>query len=349
VSTLNQAGAGTLDWVLVLAPYRKDGAYIEALLVEHGMRVKQCADADELAHWLMDSPGVIVATHEALNPEVIEAISMHLVAQPTWSELPIVVLLDRSAPHARVRSELNQAWPGARQVFYQRPVAALELVSGIQSALAVRRRQREVRDHIDKEMEFRLELNHRVKNILASVTSIFQMTRRGAASVGELADDFEGRLNALANVHSTVFQSGGEAVSLTAVVDLTILPYRTEGESRISVGGPDVTITRDAGTTLALCLHELATNAIKYGAMSQPDGKVTLTWEVTIDIEPVLTIQWIERGGPPVSTPSRRGYGTRYIHSALATLFGAPPVITYAPDGLRCTVSGLLSRVTTGH
>lgn len=341
-----QVEEGDLDWVLILAPYRRDGAYLEALLVEHGLPVKQATNAEVFAACITDSPGVVVVTHEALTPDVIEAVALHLVAQAHWSELPIVVLLDRSVPHARIRSQLEKAWPGARQTYYQRPVAGLELVSGIQSALAIRRRQKEVRNHIDKEVEFRLELNHRVKNILASVSSIFQMTRRGAHSVDELAEEFEGRLNALANVHAAVFQAGGDAVSLATVIDLTFLPYRSEGESRFSVHGPDVTITGQAGTTLALCLHELATNAIKYGALSQAAGKVMLSWEVTTDAEPVLKMEWRESGGPPVSAPTRAGYGTRYIRSALATLFGEPPLISYEEEGLRCAVSGPLRRIS---
>ena len=341
-----QIEEGDLDWVLILAPYRRDGAYLEALLVEHGMSVKQALNAEGFAACVTDSPGVLVVTHEALTPDVIKAVAGHLVAQAHWSEMPIVVLLDRSVPHARIRSQLEKAWPGARKTYYQRPVAGLELISGIQSALAIRTRQKEVRDHIDRETEFRLELNHRVKNILASVSSIFQMTRRGAHTVDDLAEDFEGRLNALANVHSAVFQAGGEAVSLATVIDLTVLPYRTEGESRFSVHGPDITITGEAGTTLALCLHELATNAIKYGAMSQSAGKVLLTWDVTPEAEPVLTMEWQESGGPTVSAPTRAGYGTRYIRSALATLFGEPPVMSYEAEGFRCTVSGLLRRVS---
>lgn len=335
-----QAPANDLDWVLVLAPYRRDGAYMEALLVEHGMPVQRSADAREFADLLPDSPGVIVATHEALTPDVIEAISLHLLVQPNWSELPVVILLDRSVAYHRVRSLLDKAWPGARQIYYQRPVAALELVTGIQSALAVRRRQREVRDHIDKETEFRLELNHRVKNILATVGSIFQMTRRGAQSVEELAEDFEGRLGALSNVHSAVFQAGGEAVSLTNVIDLTVSPYRMDGDSRIWVEGPDLMVTREAGTTLALCLHELTTNAIKYGALSGDKGTVSLTWGISDNPDPIFTINWIESGGPPVSPPERSGYGTRYIRSALTTLFGRPPEISYEVQGLRFTISG---------
>ena len=87
-------------------------------------------------------------------------------------------------------------------------------MSGIQSALLVRLRQRDVRDHIEREIELRRELNHRVKNIFASVTSIFEMTRRGASSMEEFDDDFRGRLGALAKVHSAVFEADGEDVSI---------------------------------------------------------------------------------------------------------------------------------------
>ena len=85
-----------------------------------------------------------------------------------------------------------------------------------------------------------LELNHRIKNILASVTSIFQMTRRGASTVEELAADFTGRLHALSNVHTAVFEAGGDEVSLSSVIAVTVAPYNGEGLSRINVNGPDV-------------------------------------------------------------------------------------------------------------
>lgn len=336
---------GALDWVLILAPYRRDGPYLETLLTEHGLLAKQCPGGEDLTGWMGQAPGVIVATHEALNPAVIQVISEFLRGQPNWSELPIVVLLDRASPDARIRAELDAAWPGSRRLFYKRPVSSLELISGIQSALLVRLRQRDVRDYLDRETELRHELNHRVKNILASVSSIFQMTRRGSRSTDELARDFEGRLAALADVHSAVFVAGGESVRLTAVVELTFRPYRAGGEARVSVAGPDIMVTREAGTTIALCLHELTTNAIKYGALKCQKGKVDFQWTVTGGSDPVLALQWIESGGPPVSEPSGTGYGTRYVRFALASLFGQPPLFVFSEDGLRCTVSGPFSRV----
>lgn len=336
-----------LDWVLVLAPFRKDADYIAAFLREQKIEVNAVNADSDLVDQLALSPGIIVVTHEALNPQVVARVARHLEEQPDWSEVPIIVLLERTVPIARIRNQLLNSWPGSRLLFHTRPIAPLELVNGIQSNLLVRLRQRQVRDSIERERELRLELNHRVKNILASVTSIFQMTRRGATSVEGLASDFAGRLQALSNVHSAVFEAGGEEVSLAAIVALTVSPYNTNGVSRINVSGPDLVVSRDAGTTIALCLHELTTNAIKYGALSHPDGHVEILWSVARSGSPELSLHWTEVGGPAVQEPTRQGYGTRYVRSALGSLFGAVPQIAFAPEGFRFMVRGSLTRIST--
>jgi len=332
-----------MDHVLVLAPYRRDADYLRQLLSEQDIEVRVCPDGGSIAESLSGSPGVLVATHEALSPAVVKAVGQWLEVQPGWSEMPIVVLLDRSSHHERVKAMLGEAWPRARQLLYQRPVAPVELVSGVQTALLARLRQRDVRDHIDREIELRRELNHRVKNILASVASIFEMTRRGADTLDAFASDFRGRLDALSNVHSAVFHAEGEAVSIQEIVDLTFEPYRLPGVDRVVTEGPSVMLSREAGTTLALCLHELATNAIKYGGLSTPQGQVSFTWGLSDDD---LWALWRESGGAPVVPPSRSGYGTRYLRSALTSLFGQAPVMTFDPEGLICEAKGRLSRVT---
>jgi two-component sensor histidine kinase len=172
------------------------------------------------------------------------------------------------------------------------------------------------------------------------------MTKRDATTVDDLANDFTDRLQALSNVHTAVFEAGGEQVSLSAVVGVTLSPYNYGGVSHIDVRGEDMVVTREAGTTLALCLHELITNAIKYGALSRPEGKVNLSWEVEGTGDPSLFLRWVEAGGPPVRQPTRQGYGTRYVRSALGSLFGNIPVITFAPVGFQCSIGGPLSRLT---
>ncbi len=316
------------------------------LLRKHLISYDVCRKASALEKLLTEPPGAIVATHEALDAAARQAIADHLAGQADWSELPILILVDKASPHAQMRSTLAAEWPRSRQVFYQRPVAALELVSGVQSALLARIRQRDVRDHIEREVELRRELNHRVKNMLASVFSIFQMTRRRSTTIEQLADNFEGRLSALADVHSAVFRAGGESISFTEVVDVIFAPYRGDGEERLVGEGPPLIITKEAGTTLALCLHELITNALKYGALSDSSGKVALGWSVSDGPEEALTIEWSESGGPAVAKPSRSGYGTGYIRAALASLTGAAPLFEFRKQGLRFRVAGPLARIS---
>lgn len=338
--------APDLNRVLILAPIRKDSDYLAELLSKHSIESEICNDAQCVQAALRDPPGLLVLTHEALGEAILDCVEAHVREQPDWSELPIVVLLDKAGRSAGVHSVLALRWPRSRLIFYHRPVATLELLSGIQSLLLARLRQREVRDHLEREIELRRELNHRVKNILASVLSILHLTRRGATSVDQMTYDFEGRLTALAEVHSAVVRAGGESVELDAVVETTLAPYRNGARiERISASGPALTITRDVGTALALSLHELITNALKYGSLSVPDGKVRLRWSVSAGADPTFKLEWTENGGPELCPPSRVGYGTRYLKAAFVGLLGREPTIEYRPRGLRFTASGPLSRL----
>lgn len=109
--------------------------------------------------------------------------------------------------------------------------------------------------------------------------------------------------------------------------------------------GPDVFVSRTSATTIALCLHELTTNAIKYGALSQKDASVEVSWLVSDDDPRILSLHWVEAGGPAVSEPTRQGYGTKCVRSALGALFGSKPEIIFERHGLRCHVMGPLERL----
>jgi two-component sensor histidine kinase len=346
----DQQPAPDLNRALVLAPLRKDSSYVAELLSKHSIETEVCDDARRLETALADTPGLLIATHEALTESILDCVGSHLRAQPDWSELPIIVLVDQAATRANIQSMLAARWPRSRLVFYQRPVATLELLSGVQSLLLARHRQREVRDHLERELELRRELNHRVKNILASVLSIVHLTKRSAASTDQMATDLEGRLTALAQVHSAVFRAGGETVQLSDVVATTFAPYADAGErSRVSAKGPQLTISRDSGTALALCLHELVTNALKYGALSVDQGHVSLRWRISGRANRQFHLEWVESGGPSVGPPARVGYGTRYVRVALAGLLGNAPTIEFDEAGLRLTASGPVSRLTAAE
>jgi two-component sensor histidine kinase len=346
----NERPAPDLNRALILAPLRKDSEYLAELLSKNAIESEICEDVQGLEAALRDPPGVLVATHEALSESILDCVAAHVREQPNWSELPIVVLLDKATRTAKVHAVLGVRWPRARVVFYHRPVATLELLSGIQSLLLARLRQRDVRDHLERELELRRELNHRVKNILASVLSILHLTRRSSTSVDQMTHDFEGRLTALAEVHSAVIRAGGETVDFAAVVDTTLAPYRNgTGVDRVSAVGPPLTISRDAGTAFALSLHELVTNALKYGALSVPQGKVEMRWSITRGADPMFKLEWTEHGGPLLEPPSRVGYGTRYLKAALTGLLGREPTVEYRPSGLRFAASGPVSRLSRGQ
>jgi two-component sensor histidine kinase len=219
----------------------------------------------------------------------------------------------------------------------QRPVRAIEFVTAAQSALLARRRQMQLRDHIEWQEELQRELNHRVKNILANVMAIYHMTKDKSVSLDAFGEAFEGRLAALSHVHSALVVSQ-YAQSLETVASRVLSPYRTPHSERVVVGGPPVELQPDTAVTLALSLHELATNAAKYGAFSTPEGTVSLTWTLEqTEGGAAVRVVWAEHGGPPVTPPTRQGYGTRFVRSAMRGASRAAVDIEYLPQGVRCT------------
>lgn len=336
-----------LEEVLIYAPFRNDGQMLSSLLETHAIQASACLDVDALSAALKDDrlPGALIVTQEALTAQVIALVRTHLSAQPEWSELTVFVLVEKGALPSTMARYLAEHWPGSRQVFYQRPLATIELLSGVQSALLARLRQREVRDHMALERELRHELNHRVKNILASVTAIFRMTARNSSSVEELTQTFGGRLMTLGSVHSALFEAGGEAVDIRELVTLILSPYGGQEGARYELSGPPLDLNKDAATNLSLTLHELTTNAIKYGAWSIESGRISISWKVE---GPTFTLSWRETGGPELSEPTRRGYGTRYIRSSFQTLLGNPPEIRFERQGLALDAHGPRNRIEWG-
>ncbi|MCP1200852.1 sensor histidine kinase [Notoacmeibacter sp. MSK16QG-6] len=316
---------------------------LSSLLRTHEIANATSSDTVALSSALSDQlPGALIVTQEALTTQAIAIIHDHLVGQPEWSELTVFVLVERGASHAAMAQHLADKWPGSRQIFYQRPLATIELLSGIQAALLARLRQRDVRDHIALELELRHELNHRVKNILASVTAIFRMTARNSDSLEELTQGFSGRLKALGSVHSALFEVGGEAIDIHELITLILSPYGSGDVARYRLSGPAVSLNKDAAANLSLTMHELTTNAIKYGAWSVPTGQISVEWRLDGQ---EFWLRWQETGGPQLAEPTHKGYGTRYIRSALQTLFGGPPQLRFEPQGLFVEAHGPRSRI----
>lgn len=186
------------------------------------------------------------------------------------------------------------------------------------------------------------ELHHRVKNTLATVMAIVSQTlaRSGSIADGRLA--VERRLMALAEAHD-LLRAGGDDASLREIIDRALSPYQT-GPARIAVSGEDVTLSSQAAIAVAMGIHELATNAVKHGALSDKGGRVEIAWHVAAGH---LHFAWREHGGPPVQTPTRRGFGLRVIEASFRHQLHGTVALTFAPSGFACEVDVPLARLAT--
>jgi two-component sensor histidine kinase len=150
---------------------------------------------------------------------------------------------------------------------------------------------------------------------------------------------FNSRLEALARAHDILFQSNWASASLRTIIDGILAPYAKTGRNRIRSKGPEVSLAAKPALAFGLALRELGTNAVKYGALSNDEGYIEITW--TLAPNPrgqELRVHWRERNGPPVSPPSRIGFGTRLIKRNLAAEFKGEVELEYHSDGLKCTI-----------
>lgn len=182
------------------------------------------------------------------------------------------------------------------------------------------------------------ELSHRAKNLLAIVQAVAHQTLRSNASPDEMRTAFEGRLGALGAAHSILTQQMWESAPIRSIIEDTVLAVCTD-EKRISMSGPDLMLSPKTAVSLAMAIHELATNALKYGALSNDSGAVRIAWDV---VDGRLKLEWRESGGPGVEVPSRRGFGSRMIERGLAAELGGSVEIHFNPDGVVCTVDAPL-------
>jgi PAS domain S-box-containing protein len=181
------------------------------------------------------------------------------------------------------------------------------------------------------------ELNHRVKNTLATVQSIANQTVYHAKSANDFATSFGGRLQALARTHNLLTQSTWQGAELSAIVR-DQLPLSETEDDRISYSGPMVMLGAQAALHLSLVLHELATNAMKYGALSDLRGRLAIQWMVRTDGGRHLVLQWQERRGPTVTVPQSRGFGTTLIEKSLDA-HGGVTSIRYEAEGVTCEIT----------
>ena len=183
------------------------------------------------------------------------------------------------------------------------------------------------------------ELDHRVKNVLARVAVVAMYTRQGSNSMDDFVQALDGRIQSLAHAHALLSQSRWQGVSLTSLVRHQLAPYATDANTTID--GPNVTLTAPATEAMAMVLQELVTNAAKYGALSTPGGRVSVSWDNRSgeDAAAGLTIVWRESGGPAAVAPAHFGYGISLVRDLIPHELGGSVDLAFASEGVRCAIA----------
>jgi two-component sensor histidine kinase len=181
------------------------------------------------------------------------------------------------------------------------------------------------------------ELDHRVKNVLAQVAVVAASTRQGSHSIDEFLGSLDGRIQSMAAAHTLLSRSGWQSVGLDALVGNQLAPYTTG--ANITISGPDVMLTSTEIQAVARVLHELATNAAKYGALSTPGGQVSVIWDLQANGQATsLILLWREIGGPLVPTGVQPSYGTNLIRNLIPHELGGVVDLVFAAEGVNCRI-----------
>jgi PAS domain S-box-containing protein len=193
------------------------------------------------------------------------------------------------------------------------------------------------RKRVDEQQRTLLaELDHRVKNALSTVSAVVAHTRQGGGSVADFVVAVLGRIRSMATTHELLSSHRWHGVSLMELVQRELAPYSTRNNTEVK--GPGVLLKPEAGRAMAMVLHELATNAAKYGALSSNTGRVLIRWDRRLNGRSLsnLVLEWQEAGGPRVDTPGKSSYGMSTIHDLIPYEFGGTVDLVFAPEGVRC-------------
>jgi two-component sensor histidine kinase len=211
------------------------------------------------------------------------------------------------------------------------PVAEVNAVAAAMAEAAGRRRALEAqRDLLVR------ELHHRVKNLLTTAQSLATLSARSAQDPRSFAAQFGARLRALARTHTLLLEEPGGTLDLAALLAEVVAPYRL-GLGRITLAGPSLRLPEEVAVPIGMVLHELATNAAKYGALSVPQGRLAIDWRVE-EAPRRLVLDWAERGGPRVAPPEQEGFGSQLLRRALSGSPGGEVTLDWPPQGLAARI-----------
>lgn len=361
---MTAAGNPNSERLLILAPLGRDAALAAGLLGEAGHATVICADVESLLRGLHEIAGMAILTEESVRTADLSLVSRWVSSQPPWSDMPFVVLTGRGGGVERNPGAARLSEVFGNVTFLERPFHPTTLVSMARSAIRGRRRQYEARGRLEElrlgEAKLKVmlasekvaaehqrllidELNHRVKNTLATVQSIAAQTLRNAESSEHARDALEQRLLALSRAHDVLTRENWDGANLLEVVTQAIAPFRDRDGMFFRVEGPDVRLNPRMSLAMAMALQELATNAVKYGALSIATGQVRISWSIeAAEGDALLNFRWQEHDGPLVAMPKRRGFGSRLVERSLARDLDGRVEISFEPSGVICRIEAPL-------
>lgn len=210
----------------------------------------------------------------------------------------------------------------------------------LESSVTAHSGQSDGRTAAERQRRMLAELQHRVRNILAVVRSLAGRTVETSGSLEDFASHFDGRLASLGRIHNVLARTEDATIEIGELVRDEFLAVGAREDENVDIDGPEIRLRQPVAQTLALALHELTTNALKYGALSQPQGRVALRWSILETTEGRrLSLDWRESGVPIVNiAPARRGFGRDLIERGLPYELGASTSLEFLPGGVRATI-----------
>src|SRR5215207_3997901 len=332
--------------VLILAPSGRDAAVAAAILGEVGLVTTVCLDLDALVSGL-DRAGGAIVTEEALLHADRNRLAGWIRQQPPWSDFPFVLLTSRGSHADAGLTDLL-----GNVTVLERPFHPSVLANAVRCAIRARQRQREAEVYLQERKrseEHQLllirELQHRVKNTLATVQALLRATSRSASTVEDFRHVFEAPVLSLSRTHDLLVETSWRTALLRDILHSELGPYDDGAGTRVLLAGPAVELPAELAVPIGMAIHELTTNAAKYGAFSTSRGWLEVEWDVRGN-EGTRTLQlwWTERDGPPVEKPSRKGFGSSLIQRLLTTQCRAEIEFACDRPGLRFQMSVPLVR-----
>ncbi|EZP48717.1 Signal transduction histidine kinase [Sphingomonas sp. RIT328] len=316
----------------------------DADLAAHNARLRLALKAGGLGTWTLDLPEMVLTASSGCKrifgrplgePFTYE----QLLAAIHPDDLPMMrAAVERTITHGEpyhieyriLTAAGDQRWVSIQGDLQHRADGTPLAMTGFSTDISTRKFAEEHRAVLAR------ELTHRVKNTLATVNAVVSQTLRDAVSLEDAAAAVTGRIASLGAAQELLIQDEVEGASIGDIVDRALLPFKDRDGARFAAHGPSVRLTPEITLALAMALHELATNAIKYGALSVPEGRVAIEWSIRHeDGERRLFFCWAEHDGPPVTPPSRTGFGTRMIERVLRRHVRGGAAIHYPPTGVR--------------